>query len=311
MSVAQRVLAQADVAVSFVQNAKALAAQNATLVAEVSRLKHELSLRAIALNAENAQLGAQNAEVTMLKQESNRRAEALAAENARLTSENGRLTTELAALRVVSRKHAELKGKISNMMRARAEEAKPDGSKRVDLSEPSNRAPLMAQKDGAAGAATLATGAGTASAAQPSAAEGRADALAHMQVDALELYSALCEETHDDDGDEFELELARSPDKSSKGAKEAAAAAGGAQKRPLMPHVQVVRRKQERAALPARTCSACDAFYRATGVAGGACGECSRHRSAYAFAGTPPGFWNAEFDETMTEDNPHLLRDAT
>ena len=78
-------------------------------------------------------------------------------------------------------------------------------------------------------------------------------------------------------------------------------------------HVEVVRRKAERALLPGFTCTECEQFYDAAGRTGlqrpgGACTHCpgpgdrSRHRAKWAPPPAPPGYWNLGFGTQQSTD---------
>jgi len=77
--------------------------------------------------------------------------------------------------------------------------------------------------------------------------------------------------------------------------------------RPNYKHVAVVRKKDERAALPGYECSDCEAFYKALEDAGvdvdkqRILNNCSRHKHLYEPPSTPPDFWNVSFPESETQ----------
>jgi hypothetical protein len=195
---------------------------------------------------------------------------ALAAENLRLTAELHAVRADNASLSMYRSKYALLKTKIAHLLESRSDGRAPKRERLfVDDNEPihqdpfafpvhSHRLPAPPRAQPAPGTARGGSGSAAPSrqpAAAPPPRPAPAGGSAYTCVAPLPPESA-------------------------------------ARPRPprVVPHVQVVRKKADRARLPARVCKACEEFYRVTGLASsGACGECSRHRSAFAVHETPPG----------------------
>eukprot|EP00026_Physarum_polycephalum_P006847 Phypoly_transcript_06900.p1 GENE.Phypoly_transcript_06900~~Phypoly_transcript_06900.p1 ORF type:complete len:528 (+),score=139.98 Phypoly_transcript_06900:95-1678(+) len=71
-------------------------------------------------------------------------------------------------------------------------------------------------------------------------------------------------------------------------------------------YVEVVRNKEERAALPAHECDQCKKFYEALGDGydiNKMVQYCSRHRSRDVIPDTPPDYWQMSFPSSETQDN--------
>ncbi|KAG8466884.1 hypothetical protein KFE25_008263 [Diacronema lutheri] len=279
MSLSQRVTAQADVALAFCANAKALASQNTALTVEVARLKQQLALQANTLRAEAA----------------------------RVAAENEQLTRKVLSLQQTQSKYDALKRRLERVMRNRGASGQSGASTddggpiAVSLAEADNDAECAGHSPEHA----LADGRAAATAA---AAMDEAD----VQTGVLAFFDEVVLDLYDNCIGGGESNVLLEPVPASSAVTRRSVPPSGAQKRiggpTSLPHVQVVRRKADRAQLPARTCAACEAFYRATGLsAAGACGDCGRHRSLHEFPETPPGFWDPEFPETMTQANSAML----
>lgn len=246
----------------------------------------------VAFCANIKQLVAQNetlhAEVAFMKREFVQRAKSLDAENANLCAENSEATAERERL---ASENAQLKAENAALKHKY-------GALKAKLYQALQRSKPTAEqsREAAPGIDSAGGEAAAAAAAGPGAGDGRYADAAHMQIDALAMFDELGDDVRGErDGGGLEAE-------------QADAAPVCAQKRaapaPRMPHTEVVRRKVDRAQLPGRACAACEAFYRATGLAAGgaaACGECSRHRSRYEVPETPPHFWDADFADSLTQ----------
>jgi hypothetical protein len=114
------------------------------------------------------------------------------------------------------------------------------------------------------------------------------DCLSNSRVGPVLTKTSLIESTHIQRSDGTEISVNTARTRSST-------------KNPSYKFIEVVRKKDERAALPGHECLECAKYYYALGPEfQGQCDLCSRHRAKHEPYATPEDFWRLSFPDSIT-----------